>query len=667
MTNGPIRRIERERVEDRRDSVLPTAWIEDAAPPRAAERRSWLLQERAEAPPAPVALREGAVAPPAPERDGPVLVMLGADAGPALAELIAHAEAGARVYALVPPGWGTADKRLLACPKVLVRRVPEVPVSGVHRTGAAQLQSGPWTLRLDAAQTEAFRMVFLRLFWHEATEEAWTGGRQLAWRAAAERPFDVPEVPPSAPVRLVPPSEAGLDTERASLHLATLPLPDAAPRRLWVRAGGEHHERLARLVRDGAEVVWDELGLPDLAARDDGGTLLLPGSGDRLRIVLTAAQAGEAARLLAGPARWTFRVGARLGDHARDGVRLWLPGETAARAVERQQQIAVADVRAASIRVMEETAPATWPPPQPLALTVRYRWTVVPPLVPAGAAEDALHARWRAVDQEWASRLDRLWEALKSAEKHRGSLGRTFSRLVSALLGFERTQREALAEVARLRKERPSALGPAAAPPMFARLAELEAQAAKLQNDLEDAERKAREDEEREKQQRAWQARIEAAKTDLGARREALAAAEARLAGVRAELTTHDEAPEPEDKKARKDRAARRKKLSDEQTRAEKDVAALGQEIASLGKRIEEPFVFQPPASAAARKPGNRFVPAATTARAAPAVPHEALPEVGELRSRGQQRYLVIRDWETLAAGEAAAARFPADLVSEDA
>ncbi|MCL4211820.1 MAG: hypothetical protein KJZ68_14290, partial [Phycisphaerales bacterium] len=59
----------------------------------------------------------------------PVLVVLGNGDEDARATLLAHASAGVRVYALVGPEWGKNqnDNQLLQAPRVLIRRIPEVP------------------------------------------------------------------------------------------------------------------------------------------------------------------------------------------------------------------------------------------------------------------------------------------------------------------------------------------------------------------------------------------------------------------------------------------------------------------------------------------------------------------------------------------------------------
>lgn len=654
---GPIQRLARHRVEPRADARLATVWIGGATGEPVWTDGAWLTRTAGRASSA---------------GNAPALVLLGNGSEDARAALLAHAAAGARVYALVGPEWGQghADNQVLQAPRVLVRRLAEVPASAAHAGTEARLWiGGGFILQLDPTQAEALRQTFLRLFWHEATEEAWSGGRHFVWRPARERPFDVPEVPASASVRWEP-ADARLsgDARGALMHVGGGLPPDQAPRRLWFPAGPEHHERLARLAHAGVDVLWSDRGLPDLQVNGGAGEVLLPGTCGRLRVRLTAQQAPEVARLLEAPPAWQFKANVRLGDASHRAARFWLAGEAAARRLEAEQIVDVPDVSATSLREVPATAPASVPVPQPLALAVRYQWTVVPPRVPTGAEDDALVGRWRKLDEEWTARLARLREALVAAEGDRGRIGRAFSRLVSAMLGFERTHGGLLTRVGALEAQRPSAAGPTGAPALLAQLGEIEDAARKLQADLEEAERKAREDDEREKQQAAWQSRVNAANRDLPDRRTALTTAESRRAAIAEELLGIEEALKSPDTEAKKDLTANQRKLSDDLQRANKEVTRLRGKITSLELQADERFEFRPPPAPTGRpaQPGGRFVPAAPSARRASNVPDEALPEEGSLRSHKGQRYLVLQKWEQLATGEPAAARLAARLVAPE-
>ncbi len=660
MNQGLIDRLPGSREVHRDDARLPSAWVDTKRAPSTVAGLSWLTSE-------------AMAAPPRAEPNSPVLVMLRSDNKTPLEQLLAHAMSGERTYVLAPEGWGKGEvePQLLRSPKVLIRKVPEVPASAVHSASGSRVWiGGSWSLRLDAAQAHSFRQVFLRLFWHDAVEEAWSGGQQFVWRVAGERPFDVPDTSLRSPVRLVAgevPEE--FELRGALMHLAKGSPPDCAPRRLLTPAGPDHHDVLARLVRNGVDVAWEHRDLPDLVVNGDDGLALLPGSRARLRIRLTAAQAREAARVLEAPAAWRFAVDLRIGDPALSAATFWLPGEAKPRSLEKQQIIDVPDVAASTLGAMRDLSPATVPPPQPLTRSVLYRWHVAPPRIPVGSEEDALVGRWRRVDEDWKSRLSRARDALTAAEGSRGRLAGTFSRLMSAMLGFERTQSGLLAQVASLLSEAPpSSFGPTGAQSMLSQLVAIENQVQRLQGDLEESERKAREDDEREKQRSTWTARIEDAKRTLAGRRTELAEAESRQDSVSAALSETQASLKSAEKEPEKDLRARERKLSDEQARTNKEVSRLRETIKVLEQDAEAAFEFHPPASPTNRPPqsGTRFVPPSMTNRVESIVPDDALPEAGILRKHKDRRYLIIKTWEDLAAGEQAATRLSAILVAPE-
>ena len=184
MMQGAIRRTVRHRTEQRNDEHLPTVWIGGATGPSAWTDGAWLTRSSARL---------------VGEADAPVLVLLANQGEDPLPELLAHAGAGARVYVLVGPGWGKnqADSQELQAKHVLIRRIPEVPASAVLVGREARLWiGGGFVLRLEAAQAEALRQNFLRLFWHEATEEAWSGGGAARVARCARAAFRCSRDPP---------------------------------------------------------------------------------------------------------------------------------------------------------------------------------------------------------------------------------------------------------------------------------------------------------------------------------------------------------------------------------------------------------------------------------------------------------------------------------------
>ncbi len=657
MMQGLIQRIVRHRVEKRSDACLPTAWIEVSSKQHMWKDGVWLTST-----PRPTI----------PSLDVPVLAMLGQGSKDRFAELLDLAGAGSRVYALVGPEWGKdqACDQLGQAPRVLVRRLSEVPCTAVHFGTEARIWiGGGFILRLDSTQAEALRQNFLRLFWHEATEEAWPVDRQFVWRPAFERPFDVPLVPTSALVRIELTESCLIGNPLGALiHMAAGLPPDSAPKRLWYPVGPNHHEGLAKLTQAGTQVLWADRGLPDILVNGNTGEVLLPGKLGRLRLRLTANQTTEVAQLLTTPPAWQFQTDVRLGETKHRLAQFWLPDEPAPRAPEDEQLIEVPDVLATSLGEAPSTKPTSVPPPQPLALTVRYQWTVVPPRVPAGTEEDPLVGRWRKLDEDWISRLSQVRNGLHTVDGDQGRVGRVFSHLVSAMLGFKRKHDDLLERVGALEAQRPSAVGPSSALDLLAELVELEDAAAKLHTHLEDTERQAREEEEIKKQQGEWQSRVDAANSALPVRREALATAKERLSAIEAELVRVEKLRNSSDKETRKDLKANKNKLIDEQRRAEKEIKRLRDEIASLEQRATEQFVFHQSPAPMARptNSGGRFVPPASKAPPNNNVPEEALPEVGFLKRHKGQRYLVIKNWEDVALGEQAASRLSARLVAPE-
>lgn len=686
MNAGPIQPLPRTQTDDRSDTRLASAWIggvTEAAPPRVMPGTALALDADA-----PAMM---------PRSSEPVLVMLAGEHVAATRVLLHAADAGARVYVLAPPGWGesSADPGLAGRRKasVLVRRVPEVPVSGVLGGGAAYLWLGPsrtgpapWRLGLDASQTAALRQVFLRLFWHHAIDEAWTGAAGLAFRAVGEGPFDVPEPTRTAPVLLLP-GKPQLDASMrgALVNLTAGEPPESGPKQLWFVPSGEHHPRLTGLLRSGCEIVAGALALPDLCITSGAGRLLLPGERGRLAIDLNAAQAADLGRVLVGEPTWRFGAQVRLGDHAgQRGVRFWLAGAAAAEQLQDDQTLAIGDLHADSLRATLTLRPGSWPAPQPLALRARFSWRAMPPRLGAGSTEDPLIARWRELDGEHAARITRVRDDLTVTEHDRGRVGKAFARLMGAMLGFKRTQTELERTLDELGRACPSAAGPRRAPDLLERVAQVEARVRELWGNLADQERKAALEDERNRQELEWKMAVESARREVETRKRDLAAAQQRRPELVAELAAlevqpkhpdpkHPDPKQPDpkqpDPKQQRDLLARKKRGADELVTLDKKIQRLAAELATHEQRRDAPFVFKPPTDAGPRAPqsGARFVPAAPVTRSPDPVPAEALPEVGALRVHKRQRYLVIERWEDLAAGEPVAVRLQARLVAPEA
>lgn len=658
MTSGPIRSLPHVRVERRDDVRLSAAWIDrgaDEAAPSGLHTLSRMARE--------------------PERSGPgevVLVMLGTDAGQAERELLVHARAGARVYVIAPLQWkgGEHVRHLLDAPTVLVRKVPEPPASAVHtRKDARVWIGGGWCLHLDGAQAEALRQVFLYAFWHEATEEAWSDGRRFEWRAAAACPFDVPVVAPDAPVQIVEATRRlEPDGDDAFVHVTTGAVPGHQLRRLWIRPGLVEHERLAALARQGTQVSWQDRGLPNIALGSGRGELLVLGRFAGLRIQLRGAQIGDARTLLAAPARWRFAVDVRLGDPEYANASLWLVGQAGARKLEAEQRIELPVVFARSLRAVPTAEPGQWPGPQPLALTVRYCWTVQPPAAPRGHVTDPLVTRWQAIDADWELRVDRVDVALQQAKRERGRLEIAWQTLARVMLGLGREQNEIADKLQKLRSRRPSELGPSEAEVVLEQLGKLETEVDALLGKLDDSEQKALEQQAHAEQLGQWKATRAANEQQLVEKREVLDRGQQRLAEVGEQLSDVENRLKTATPPEHKDLRVAKQKLSDERARLERDSSRIGDEITALERQIEQEFEFQPPArkSTQSRRGRGRFVPEASRRSSNIAIPDEALPEIGSLREQDGRRYLVIDSWEQLERGEQIAARYQAELVGPD-
>jgi len=240
---------------------------------------------------------------------------------------------------------------------------------------------------------------------------------------------------------------------------------------------------------------------------------------------------------------------------------------------------------------------------------------------------------------------------------------------MGAMMGFERTHSALFTQVENMGTRLPSEAGPSDATDLFRRLVDVEDRARELAADLEEAERKAREDEEREKQRSAWQAQVDGATRDLPERRQELTSAEEQRARIGGQLGATEKELKSANKSSRKDLRARQRKLSDDLQRTNRSIRRLREEISSLEEQAAASFEFRPPANLnkrASRSGGSRFVPQRSKAPDGPQMPREALPKVGELRSYKGKRYLVIDRWEDLQAGERAASRLSARLVAPE-
>ncbi len=674
-----ITTVLRERVISRDDVRFPTVWVREGNDSPAAQESTGSIDAPHEGD-APL-LRAGVLSTKSPQIEAPIMVMVGNDTTPALASALPFALAGARVYIVAPRGWAPKDRRWLRCEKVLVRWVTAVPVSGLLEAASAHLWVGatldqtPWRIALEADQRVAFRDLFLRLFWHDAVEEGWVEDGHLKGRPAQTRPFEVTLPPPSAPVSLVDQDTILTDLGEGSVGYfdGSVPL-EGAWDGLWLRPGGLDHDLLEDLVQAGTTVVGAEHDLPELVTNGEDGTLLLPSDHDEvLRLRLSPEQSECAQQRLRGSS-WWFLTDARLGAYANPNTLLWLDGASEPSKVQPTQVVSLSALHPATLDEVRVATPETWPQPEPLALEVRYQWAVVPPVAPKGARVAPLVERWKAQDKQWATRCSRLTEALDEVLAHRDGLLRAFDVLKSAVMGFRRTDDTLREKLDTLRSLVPSELRPAGARASFERLIALESDVLALRTDQEETERRAREEQARATQKAEWDDGVVKARKDLKRLEKERAALEKQLPQLEAELSTHQEAlseakQDGVEKKTLRGLRARVNKAKDVLKRAEARHEHLRHEVAALRERLDETFVFVPPAPTLRRPKkktqGKRFVPATQTSEV-PNVPDEALPSVGMLQVHKKQRYLVISRWSELEEAREEAARLGATLVARE-
>jgi len=422
-------------------------------------------------------------------------------------------------------------------------------------------------------------------------------------------------------------------------------------------------------LRQGTEIAWNETGLPDCSVSGTGGVLQCSGAKRAVRILLDGEQASDLSAVLERAlvdAPWRLRADAMLSDIEGD---VWLPGAAGPAALVPEEPIACGAVPAASLRDMPSTEPGSLPAPSPLALRTTWRWTVSPPRLPEKIREDPLIASWRQLDEEVSRRIEHARSALKRIEDQEGVVQKAFAALAGPILGFGGTRKRLIGELDTLAKSTPSVIGPASASTILRDLAVVEGRVAALDADLGDAERKAREDQDREEQRQAWEKAREAARRDLDTARQELAQFEADRARVEDILPRLNRGEYPEGL-SKKDAKALRHQSEDELGRLRKEIPARESRIREAEKVLARPFEFHPrPAARAGSGPGKgaasgaKFVPTASPSKV-DNVPAEALPAAGTLVRAQDRRYLAISRWEDLEVGEREAGRLKASLVA---
>ena len=653
-------RLPARREADRRAERLPTAWVRDAREHRLPQTRVLVRDDRS-----PLA--------PATHSDA-VIVMLSGACDAAVQAMLDAAKDGARVYVLAPPGWGngaTSPLAELSRASVLVRRVEALPATAVWTGADCHLWTGTtpdrpsWRAALTAHQSQAMRLAMLRLFWHHGIDEAWIDDGRCAFRPCASRPFDVPDATAAMPIRLLP-REGSLTMPAASA--VYLPMGSGRPtgaRRGWTPPSGTSHDELAVLRAAGTRVVWDDLDLPMCGVGDDAGWIEASSSRWSLRVALDEAQRSDLARILDSEPSWHFEADVALGDIERSpGAVVWLADEKSAAPLRPLETVEMGDAPAASLRACTTTEPDALRKPSSLAIQVEWRWNVVPPKMPAKATDHPLVHAWRAFDGAFRGRVDTLSAALADAGARASALERDNAKMRAAVLGFQRTRTELASRLVPLASVPPSSLGKPRAEAQLEALRSLEGDFANHSSALTEAERRSREEREREGQHETHRFNVQRAIADLGRHQAEHAEKSVKLERVHAELRAS-----AGDARNDKDRVVLEKRCSDDIDHLTKRIERLVELIAECRREAGAEFVFQPRVSTAPdvdrkRARGPAFVPEAS-AEDTLRVPTTSLPAVGRLVVAGDVPYLGIRRWEHLEDGERECERLAARLVAE--
>ena len=666
---GPVGPVSREKKIDRKETMIPTAWV----------RSGNQVEPVTQGIPTSDFQRSGAEDLGAPKsQGGPVLVMLSEEPPPSLtAWLTRQVVTGSRVYLLVSPFWGTDSVSRELCnlrsARIMVRRTPGLPCSAIFgATGGDTIWPGPtrstgggWRLRLDSAQSDALRQLFLRLFWHHAHDEAWTTGKgPWVFRALKERPFDVPPLPETSPLRLLEPF--ALDLRNLPGEIQFVPgdgLPASAPKQLFVPPSGSLHPELSALASKGTSVSWIPLDLPR-AGWGPGGAVLEPATSQWIvQIQLNAGQLLALSKTVSGQPEWSFRQSSNLAAIA--GAEVWLPTEQQPRKPMIEQPLLLPDVPCSSIRECVTSEPANWSPPDPLAMVVSYKWKNMPPVLPTGAQADPLVADWERADAQWRKVIEQLHAKLSEGESVLGKMQQSLSKWLGGnLLGFGQSKQQLAEGLEQCRQLKPSTTSRKELVAATDKVKDLASRIEKLAGDLSKSQREGEERQQREQ----WEAERNRDKQQLDEAKAKSEEARQNEGGLAEKLAELDKTPE---NGRDGDWKPRRQKTHDELLKARSTLRGLESQVSSLEKKLDEPFVFKPVDSTTkpgAAPKGNKFVPQSPneSSLTMPTFPSEELPSVGKLFVHQKQRFLTIADWEELEAGEREATRLKAKLVAKE-
>lgn len=584
-----------------------------------------------------------------------------------------------------------------------------------------------WVVPVDGPLARSLFEAFHALFWHHATREALpdTSGA-VAFRSPLPAPTpsrgnDVvlptgrlvidgkpPELIAEADVRVVPNGEA---TGRAGIVFVP-PKGDVTVSR--------------QLAAEMTQVVWADAGLPRAAVSRERMVLDFVERPVSLQLEWPRRDSIDMYHRLSKLAitpSWRFHPQRRLADIA--GEVLVEGAASAGRIVPTLTMDS--DPVTAPVDRFDEAEPERLPDPPPLALRVTYRWKLVPLALPNGAREAELTKKWRAVN-EWATRrVETLRQVLDGLDTEERSIVDRLRSWLTGHDGLRRRHAVARDKLMEL-GEAPPSQQPDNAEELLVELHAVTQEVKGLAAEWQSARSKAEVSSVEASQRAEWQERTTRAATEAEAKRADLVSVEAKVKEAEAELQRAEELMKPalealrakrktalegDLERAANELAEARREAEDQVGANSKKRKALKRRVASAEERhgeiardIETVAAWDPPSSelgeaqapvvaakaaldaarerartlasavdaleAAATEPFV-FFPPVLTARApelpaldgaAPPVPDEAPPELGELFEHKSKRYLALRTWEQVARARPVAARLKADLVA---
>ncbi len=412
MKTGPITSLHYETTIDRRGEVVAEAWVKQPVKEPVGTLK-WF----------------GAAVLPAKAKVSPVLLAMTTKVAPEeLKSLLkAHLETGGRAYLLTPASFDPSHELRsltdLEKAQVLIRQLPRTPQAGYcHAEGgiwyaplgdrAARLH-----LRLTSQQTEEWRHLFLRSFWHEAEKEQhFAKGKWTPPEACWNRPADISRreftywrtSPDDQTAReQVPPAEIAHclhATKPGSTSLYTKPDFNAA-------------NLLQRVAAQGVQIFGLSPYLPECYLEGASGWVICDEK-DALILKLSSEQAQEARDLLALSRSLTyvrernlaslqsdFPAAAFLLPEAKDWEQIagqW-PADKP-KDLGRVTARSLHDVKRSELRWEAQDQKLRCPP---LALSVNFAWEVMPPIASTKSA-DPLYDEWKQHTQACTTLKERL-------------------------------------------------------------------------------------------------------------------------------------------------------------------------------------------------------------------------------------------------------------------